>query len=203
MTQQLLKVSHQPFDYQYLKDLFGDYRYPRNKISKLLSSGQIIALKSGLYILPELYGKDFSKEQVANLLYGPSYVSLDYALSRYGLIPEEVHSITSVCTGRKKCFETAIGTFIYRQLKPTYYSLAYERRQAEDSPYLMATVEKALCDKLYLAPVLDGIAGLEGYLFEDQRIDEGALRLLDQNLISHLAEVSGKQNLKLLKEISR
>lgn len=203
MTEQLLKIKQQPFDYQFLKDLFRDYRYPRNKISKLLSSGEIIALKSGLYVLPERFGRELSLEQTANLLYGPSYISLDYALSRYGLIPEAVHSVTSVCIGRKKVFETAIGRFQYNQLKPDYYSLAYQRMNTGSCPYLMATAEKAICDKLYLAAPLVDARAIESFLFEDLRLAEGAMRKMDQNLIVHLAEVSGKHNLKLLKEIMR
>lgn len=69
MTQQLLKISHQSFDYQYLKDLFRDYRYPRNKISKLLRTGKIVALKSGLNGLSKHFGRNLVPEQDANLLW--------------------------------------------------------------------------------------------------------------------------------------
>ena len=203
MTEQLLKINRQPFDYQFLKDLFRDYRYPRNKISKLLSSGEIIALKSGLYVLPESFGRELCLEQTANLLYGPSYISLDYALSRHSLIPEAVHSLTSVCLGRKKVFETAVGRFQYNQLKPDYYSLAYQRVNSTSYPYLMATAEKAICDKLYLSAALEDAEAMESFLVDDLRIDEGALRQMDQNLIARLAEVSGRHNLKLLREIMR
>lgn len=201
MTEQLLAISQQPFDYQYLKDLFSEYRYPRNKISKLLNSGEIISLKSGLYVLPERFGQSLVPELVANLLYGPSYVSLDYALSRFGLIPEAAFNVTSVTTGRKKLYHTAVGTFSYQQIKPDYFSQAYVLHRDEDSAYLEATVEKALCDKLYLSPRLENISALEQYLFEDLRIDSSRLSNLDKKLISHLAEVSGKHNLRLLKEM--
>lgn len=201
MTQQLLRVSHQPFDYQYLKDLLRDYRYPRNKISKLLKTGEIEALKSGLYVLSEDFGRSLVLEQVANLLYGPSYVSLDYALSHYGLIPEKVYVVTSVCIGRKKLFDTAVGSFSYQQIKPAYYKLAYSRQTVNDASYLMATVEKALCDKLYFAPALSNLEALEQYLIEDLRIDHGALSNINPRHLSPLAEASGKRNLKLLLEM--
>lgn len=201
MTQQLLKVSHQPFDYQYLKDLFRDYRYPRNKISKLLRAGEIIALKNGLYVLSEHFGRSLVPEQVANLLYGPSYVSLDYALSRYGLIPEKVFCITSVCTGRKKLFETAVGSFSYQQMKPSYYCLGYIRQVVQGSSYIIATAEKALCDKLYFAPILSDLKAMSQYLFDDLRIDQSAMNGLDARLLSRLAEASGKHNIKLFMEM--
>jgi len=203
MTDQLTQVRHQPFDYQYLKGLLSEYRHPRNKISRLLDRGEIIALKRGLYVLDQRFGVELVPGIAANLLYGPSYVSLDYALASHGLIPELAFQVTSVTTGRKKIFETAVGTFTYRQLEPEYYSLGYQLRQAGDSGYLIATPEKALCDKLYFAPRLEDAAALEQYLFEDLRIDPGLLRALDGKLLSRLAGVSGKGNLKLLKELKR
>jgi predicted transcriptional regulator of viral defense system len=203
MTDQLANVTHQPFDYQYLKGLLSGYRYPRNKISKLLNSGEIIALKSGLYVLSERFGRDLVPEVVANLLYGPSYVSLDYALASYGLIPELAYQVTSVTTGRRKTFETAVGTFTYQHLKPEYYSLGYQARESGDSSYLIATGEKALCDKLYFASPLEDADALERHLFEDLRIDFARLRDLDRKLISRLAGLAGKRNLKLLKELTQ
>lgn len=201
MTQQLLKIIHQPFDYQYLKDLFGDYRYPRNKISKLLKAGEIIALKSGLYVLSNQFGRIVVPEQVANLLYGPSYVSLDYALAYYGLIPEKVFSISSVCIGRKKLYETAVGRFTYQQLKPEYYSMAYSLQNSNRDGYLMASPEKAMCDKLYFAKAISTLKDMEQYLFEDLRIDRDALNNFDAELVAELAGVSAKRNIKLFKEL--
>ena len=203
MTEQLLNISHQPFDYQYLKGLLSGYHYSRNKISTLLGRGEIISLKSGLYVLSERYGRELVPGIVANLLYGPSYVSLDHALASYGLIPELAFQVTSVTTGRKKIFETAVGTFTYQHLKPTYYSLGYQLRREGGSGYLVATPEKALCDKLYFASRLEDAKALEAYLFEDLRIDPDRLRDLDWELISRLAALAGKHNLTLLTELKR
>lgn len=201
MTERLMNIAQQPFDYQVLKCLLRDYRYPRNKISKWIRSGEIVALKSGLYVFSKRYNRPPSLKLVANLLYGPSYVSLDSALAHWGLIPGHVFNLSSVSTGRKKTFETEIGTFTYQHLKPAYYSMAYQLQQIEDDPYLIATPEKALCDKLYLAPRLKQSESLEQYLFEDLRIDYDRLRDLDTALVSEIAAASGSHNLKLLKEM--
>jgi predicted transcriptional regulator of viral defense system len=201
MTDQLVNVTRQPFDYQYLKGLLSGYRYPRNKISKMINSGEIIALKSGLYVLSKRFGRILVPELVANLLYGPSYVSLDYALASHGLIPELAFQVTSVTTGRRKTFETAVGTFSYQHLKPEYYSLGYQMRESQDSSYLIATPEKALCDKLYFASPLEDTIALERYLSEDLRIDITRLSELDRKLILRLAGLAGKRNLMLLKEL--
>ncbi len=201
MTDQLTKVNIQPFDYQYLKGLLREYRYPRNKISKMLKSGEIVALKSGLYVLAKRYGRSIVPETVANLLYGPSYVSLDYALAKYALIPELAYQVTSVTTGRGKIFSTEVGTYTYQHLKTDYYKLAYRMRKAADQGYLIASPEKALCDKLYLARRLGDRRALEIYLYEDLRIDYSGLHALDKRMISSLAETANKHNLRLLKEL--
>jgi len=70
---------------------------PRDKISDLLKKGTIIRVKKGLYVFGEdNRKKPYSKEILANLIYGPSYISLDYALQYHGLIPERVEAVTSV-----------------------------------------------------------------------------------------------------------
>ncbi len=203
MTDQLAAVSCQPFDYQYLKGLLSDYRYPRNKIGKMLDKGEIIALKRGLYVLNPSFGRELVPEIVANLLYGPSYVSLEYALASFGLIPELAFHVCSVTTGRKKIFSTAVGTFSYRHLEYGYYSQAYTMRKAGSSGFLIAAPEKALCDTLYYAPPLNDATNLEQYLFADLRVDPGLLRALDRKLIAKLASISGKVNHQLLKEYLR
>ena len=74
-------------------------------------------MKKGLYIFGEEYRrKPYSREILANLIYGPSYISLDYALQHYGLIPERVEAITSVARGRSRKFSTPIGLFTYRMI---------------------------------------------------------------------------------------
>lgn len=201
MLAQLMKIPIQPFDYQYLSDLLKDYRYPRNKISRLISSGELIPLKQGIYILSELYHKPLVLESVANLLYGPSYVSTDYALSSYGLIPERAYNITSVTTSRRREYQTPLGKFIYQQIKPPYYSLGYETRSDNGINYLMAVPEKALCDKLYLTPPRTDLTALEHLLFDDIRISRENLQNLQPALISRFSSAANSKNLSLLEKL--
>ncbi len=201
MTNQLTAINHQPFDYQYLKGLLKDYHYPRNKISKMLKSGEIIALKSGLYVLSSLYNQPLVREVVANLLYGPSYVSLEYALAHYNLIPEAVFNVTSVTCGRKKIFRTQIGTFVYNHLKTEYYNIGYVVDRIEDVNYLIAIPEKALCDKLYFSPLLRDVDALEKLLYEDLRLDTSFIKKMDHKVISVLAGVGRSTNLSLLHKL--
>ncbi len=201
MIEELMDIEVQPFDYQYLVELLRRYKYPRNKISKLIYSGDIIPLKKGLYILSEKYQKPVVRELVANLLYGPSYISLDYALSHYGLIPEMAYNITSVTSGRHKKFHTPIGWFNYHQLKPDYYRRGFRTDQKEGVSYLIAYAEKALCDKLYLAPAQKCLSQMEQLLFEDLRISPLSLKELNSELIRNFSKAANSKNIKLLQRM--
>ncbi|RYF66920.1 MAG: hypothetical protein EOO39_22185 [Cytophagaceae bacterium] len=109
----------------------------------------------------------------ANRIYQPSYVSLETALSHYGLIPEGVFSITSVSTRKTQTLTTPLGTFTYRSIKPALY-FGYDILRWQDRPVLMANVEKVLLDVCYLRPELQSEA------------DFDALRLNVPMLISQL-----------------
>jgi predicted transcriptional regulator of viral defense system len=107
------KVAGEEFDYQVLMDVLRDYEHPRDKITAMLRQGVIIRVKKGIYVFGEKYSRGpFSREVLANMIYGPSYVSLDYALHYHGLIPERVEAVTSVTSGRGRRFSTPVGLFI-------------------------------------------------------------------------------------------
>src|SRR5208283_2899901 len=85
------QIPTEEFDYQALSDCLKDYARPRDRISDLIKSGAIVRVKKGLYIFGPDYSRGpYSRELLANLMYGPSYVSLDYALAHHALIPERV-----------------------------------------------------------------------------------------------------------------
>ena len=198
MFAKLNQMQIQPIDYQYLTHLLSDYRYPRNKITKLLTSGELISLKRGFYVLADHYKVPLVKKAVANLLYGPSYISTDYALSYYGLIPERAINITSVTTSRRKIYQTPIGLFIYQQLKSEYYALGYEIRQEDGVTFLLATPEKALCDKLYLLPAQKGLKELKKLLYEDLRVSPDRIKELQMERLKEYSIAANSKNLDLL-----
>ena len=100
------KIDLDVFDYQVLLDVLAGYGKPRDKITRLLMSGEIVRVKKGLYCFGEAFRRSpICREYLANLIYGPSYVSLDYALRLHGLIPERVEAVTSVTTRRSRGFE--------------------------------------------------------------------------------------------------
>ena len=76
---------------------------PHRKIHSLLKSGALIRVKKGLYILGDAYREEpISLLLLGNLIYGPSYISQEYALQYHGLIPERVDLVTSMTCNRKK-----------------------------------------------------------------------------------------------------
>lgn len=118
------KIGGEEFDYQALLDSLKTYEWPRDKITSLLRQGIIIRVKKGIYIFGRKYARrPFSREILANMIYGPSYVSLDYALHYHGLIPERVEAVTSITCGRGRRFSTPIGLFIYRMVPMRAYRL--------------------------------------------------------------------------------
>ena len=95
-----------------LLSILGEYRSPNDKIVCMIDEGLLLPVKKGLYaVSPEITGIPLSLPLVANLLYGPSYVSMDFALYHYGIIPERVIEVTSMTTKRGKHYNLQVGRF--------------------------------------------------------------------------------------------
>ena len=89
------QIGREEFDYPALMGALSQYANPRDKVTSLLRRGTIVRVKKGLYVFGEAYRRrPYSRELLANLIYGPSFVSLDYALAFHGLISERVEVIT-------------------------------------------------------------------------------------------------------------
>ncbi len=85
----------------------------------------------------------------ANRMYSPSYVSFESALSYYQLIPEGVFSITSVSTLLTKSFDTPLGRFVFRHLRPELF-FGYRLVAVSGQHIKMAEPEKVILDYFYL-----------------------------------------------------
>ncbi len=207
MTNNLLlkSIPYEEFDYQTLLDAVRGYARPRMKISGMLAKGDIVRVKKGLYILGEsLHRGPFCRELLANLIYGPSYVSLEYALHYHGLTPERVESMTSVTCGRSRTFATPVGTFSYRMIPLEAFRIGMDRVELDDGrSFLIAIPEKALADRI----VADRGAGistqkeLHEYFFADLRIDPANLRGLDPTRITEIARHYRSRRVKLLADL--
>ncbi|MFT4551913.1 MAG: putative transcriptional regulator of viral defense system [Chlamydiales bacterium] len=161
------------FDHNLLMDCLKSYSQPYKKVTRLLASEDIIRVKKGLYVFGEEYAKEpYSTEVLANLIYGPSYISLEFALSWYGLIPERVYTVTSMTTRKNKLFKTPVGRFSYKYLNPKKYSVSVDLiALSEHRNVLMATKEKALCDFISQQKGFTNLQDMSDFLFENMRID--------------------------------
>ena len=139
---------------------------------------------------------------LANHLRGPSYVSLESALSYWNMIPERVYEISSVTIKTSKLYKTPAGRFSYQQLKIPYYS--YGIINIEHSPkqtMLIASREKALCDKVVLTPKINLRSNKQTkeFLMEDLRMDREALSSLDTKVMElWIKNAPKKSSLKML-----
>lgn len=199
------RIEGEEFDYQALLDSLKGYERPRDKITSLLRQGAIIRVKKGIYVFgPKLARRPFSREILANMIYGPSCISLDYALHYHGLIPERVEAVTSVTSGRARRFSTPVGLFIYRQVTPAAYPVGIDRMPLEGGrAFLMAVPEKALADKIHddRGTGIRSQADMRRYLLQSLRIDAESLAKLRTETLSTLAERYRSRKVRLLAEV--
>jgi len=163
------------------------YKQPLIKINTMVKKGDLLQLKRGVYAFNSDY-RDYPLNliAVANLLHKPSYVSFEYALSYYGLIPERVYVITSATSYKSWDYSTEIGTFSYIKVASKVYSLGLEwKYDKRDGGCLIATPEKALCDTMYKDKRAKNLEKNEifDYLENDLRIEWSELKKLDTALM--------------------
>ncbi|MHB0896102.1 MAG: type IV toxin-antitoxin system AbiEi family antitoxin domain-containing protein [Spirochaetales bacterium] len=193
-----MKLQRGEIDYLTLMDGLKEYAYPRDKVTKLLRAGALLRIKKGLYLWNDLE-EPYSRELLANLIYGPSYISLEYALSFHGLIPEAVRAVTSVTTGKNKEFDTPAGSFSYRHLPVKYYSPGIDYEDgAPGKEFMIASPAKAIFDMLYLnAPELRENEARE-YFFDDLRMEADVVGDMDFSGIRFLVDSCAKSSIRAL-----
>ncbi|MFH1244557.1 MAG: hypothetical protein V1487_03235 [bacterium] len=144
-----------------------------------------LRLKNGLYTLATDPARTV---EIANRLYSPSYLSFEYALSHYNLIPETIYSITSATPKTTREYGVAGITYSYTTIPPLAYT-GYLPLTQDYRSYLIAEPEKAVADYLYLLSL-----GRRGHY---ERLDVSGL---DQAKITHYLSLFARPSLyKLLK----
>jgi hypothetical protein len=180
----LTRFSNQPLSHQLLVSIFKEYERPNDKIYQLAKEGVIQSIKKGLYVAGPALNVDRKPEPflLANHILGPSYVSVETALSFHGLIPERVYEIASMTTQAPRKFNTPLGTFTYTRLPLPYYAFGIRSEKLADDQYAMvASPEKALCDKIITTSglLLRSKKSAREFLIENMRMDEEVLRQLN------------------------
>ena len=123
----------------------------RNQLSRWQERGLVLKLRRGVYVLNRDDRKvDPSRIFLANQIYGPSYVSLEFALNFYGLIPERAADVTCITTKKTARFRNEFGTFIYQHIKPDAFRGFKSAKDEAGLPVFIAEPEKAVVDFIYL-----------------------------------------------------
>ncbi len=174
------KINNLPlFETRDLKLILGKElsRSFLNLLRNWEKSGYLIKIRKGLY-LPEDLANSVDPILLATKIYQPSYVSLETALSHYGIIPEAVFTTTSVTTKKTKEFKNSrFGKFSYQKIKKNAFG-GFETFSKNNISYKLALPEKAVIDFLYLnRKILSGTQQqFEGYRFsKEYRYNKGKL----------------------------
>lgn len=185
------KIKAEEFDYESLLQALWHYKKPRDAITRFLRDGSIIRVKKGLYVFGENYHRGvICKESLANLIYGPSYISLEYALSYHGLIPERVEQITSMTPLRSKIFHTPIGVFDYVHLLLRKIPIGVTLIDVDPQhQFLIATPEKALADRLSFHKNLTSTQDVHSFVCDGLRIEEDRLAKMRIPLLKEIEEI--------------
>ncbi len=140
--------------------------YPA-RLSQWQEKGYIKKLRRGHYVFADINLNEERLFLIANHLYAPSYVSLESALSYYGLIPEGVYSITSISSTKTARFRTPIADFVYRNVRPPLL-FGYHLKKNGGQRYKIAEIEKAVLDYLYFHPTIVREADFHEWRFNSE-----------------------------------
>jgi hypothetical protein len=181
----LRRFAAVPLPRQVLDEALAGYRRPNDKVSEWIREGALEPLRRGVYLTGEhLRQSPVCLPLLANHLYGPSCVSLDFALAWHGLIPEGIAEVTSVTPRPSRLLSNKMGRFSYHHLPLRYYTVGQELGQSADGlSFLIASPAKALCDRLVLARNLPPLSrsAMRQWLLEDLRLDPDLLSEMDLN----------------------
>lgn len=174
-------------------------------IKKLINKGLLIPIKKGFYLSSFYVDKVKEKneteeylEYLAGIIRYPSYISLEYALAKYGLIPESVFRITSISKKTTKKYDSKLTTFSYRKIKDRLFTGFIEKNYGRRT-IRFATPSKALFDYLYLKK-FDSDQEIENYLLKTGRINWLTLEPTDIKLFSKYVGLSSSKKMnKILK----
>ena len=184
---------------------YNTYANPAAKIARMVKSGDLIPIIKGLYETD----RSIPGHYLAGIIYGPSYLSFEFALAWHGLIPEAVYTFTSATCGkkRKKQYTTPFGVFTYRDIPTPAFPYGTKLYEENGYGFVISSAEKAVCDYLYTCSPCANRKELRQLLFDNLRIDKEAFRSTDVYEMMKLAELYHTANhrllISLIKEIKR
>lgn len=191
MMQKLIEILRKwPKSFITSNDLIINLNTSFNSTHSLLKSctkkGYLIRLKRDFYLISSKI-KDQKPDafEIALMLYGPSYISFESALSYHGWIPEAVPIIACATSKRSKNFETEIGYFSYYHIPISIFHIGISSIKSNNSNIFIADPWKAIADYIYIKKRnWKNIIALSN----DLRIEIENIQFSNQNLLSKLAE---------------
>lgn len=176
-----------------------DARY--SIVKRAVNENILIPLKRDLFLISKFDDVRWDPYEVAPLLYGPSYISFESALSYHGWIPEGVKSVTSATSKRSALFPTPLLVFSYEHIPVEAFPYAIEQHPQATFTLFMASPLKALADTIYARKkrwtcLAD--------LYEDMRVEPESLSTLKnypwEELIANYPSKAVKVTLNALKK---
>ncbi|PIR72305.1 MAG: hypothetical protein COU42_01705 [Candidatus Nealsonbacteria bacterium CG10_big_fil_rev_8_21_14_0_10_36_24] len=144
------------FSFEDLSPIEKNKDYLKILLSRYENGGKVVRLKKGSYVVSEFIDKikakgEFSSylEFLANILYQPSYLSLDYILYRHNILTELPVNFTSIAKNKTAIFSNKLGSFIYRKVKDDLFC-GFKIKEEGGFSIAKATKAKALFDFIYL-----------------------------------------------------
>lgn len=188
VREELLKRGMRIFTPLEFSRVFRASPYPMKYfLEQQVNEGLLVRLKQGVYTLKTDLP---SEEEIANKLYVPSYISFEYALAYYNILPEMPYTVTSATTKSTRLFTTQNQAFSYRTIKSAAYT-GYSLQKVGGREFLIADPEKALSDYVYfwILGKLSGSDRLNLSLVKKQKVIEYAKLYNRKKLIDEIERI--------------
>lgn len=181
-----------------LKEKYKDYNDINGKIKRDIDKGILFPLVRGIYET----NSSIDGFLLASYIYGPSYLSFEYALSFHGIIPERVVVYTNATFNKRKSksYQNHFGLFTYRDVPNAAFTFFVKAYEEDGYAYFIASPEKALCDLLYIKKPVISIKELKMVIFDDLRISKDVFDQLNFDDILYLTDKYISNNMRYLKK---
>jgi len=184
----LKEFSDRPLFHSSMLRIFDDAPvHIEVQLSRWSRAGKLCRIRRGWYLIEEPYlARDVSEAVIANTVVQPSYLSLEWALGFYGLIPEAIFNPTSITTARGIEFTAKDRGYFYHHVQPAFFA-GYEKVERGGDVFIIAGPEKALLDKMYITMRIRNFSTdwLKGLRLQN-------LNILDEDKLRGLAALVSK-----------
>lgn len=154
-------------------------------LKRAIQEKYLIPLRRDLFLVKNHLLSHIQTFEIAPLIYGPSYISFESALSFHGWIPEGVQTTVSATVKRSKEFATPIGIFSYEHIPISAFQFEVEQHATNQVTLWIASPLKAIADMIYTRKRLwNSIKDIS----QDLRIEMENFEKIDPKNVNELAE---------------